>query len=132
MHKKYQILLLISLLYAPFSISKETNILNNISINADKVLFNQQGNQIKFFDNIIIKIDNLTIKGNDAHMEINDKKLSIYGNPASLSSENLEGYATSFIIYPNKSMEMVGDARLINNDSLIESNFITYQIAPNE
>ena len=132
MHKKYQILLLISLLYAPFSISKETNIFNNISINADKVLFNQQGNQIKFFENIIIKIDNLTIKGNDAHMEINDKKLSIYGNPASLSSENLEGYATSFFIYPNKSMEMVGDARLINNDNLIESNFITYQIAPNE
>jgi len=29
-------------------------------------------------------------------------------------------------------MEMVGDARLINNDNLIESNFITYQIAPNE
>ncbi|MBD63427.1 MAG: hypothetical protein CMD68_05025 [Gammaproteobacteria bacterium] len=132
MHNKNKILVLLSLLYAPFSISKETNIFNNISINADKVLFKQQDNQIKFLNNIVINIDDLTIKGNDALMEINDKKLSIYGNPALLSSQNLKGHAASFIIYPNKSMEMVGNARLINNDNLIESNFITYQIAPNE
>ena len=61
-----------------------------------------------------------------------DEKLEIYGNPASIQSEEIDGQAETFEIYPNKSMNLIGNARLSSEGNIIKSNLITYQISSNE
>ena len=52
--------------------------------------------------------------------------------PLHLKQEKINGIADQFIIYPNKSIEMVGKAQLINGGRSINSELITYQINSND
>ena len=72
------------------------------------------------------------IQGSNALLSSKDEKLEIYGNPASIQSEEMDGQAKRFEIYPNKSMNLIGNAKLLNKGNSITSNFITYQIIANE
>ena len=44
----------------------------------------------------------------------------------------MDGEAEVLIIYPNKSVDLVGNAKLKKNGNLISSDLITYQINTNE
>ena len=56
----------------------------------------------------------------------------IYGKPATFKSNAVNGEAEIFVIYPNKSMDLIGNAKLLNKGNSITSNLISYQISPNE
>ena len=133
MAKKYKILLItFSCFFLPVAISEENSNFQNISIQADQVILNEDMNQLEFKDNIKIQIDNFIIKGAVALLSYSNEKLEIFGIPASIKSHNIDGNAELFIIYPNKSMDMIGNAKLMENGNLITSNFITYQITSDE
>ena len=82
--------------------------------------------------NIKIIIDSYIIKGSNALLSQKNKKLEIYGKPATIKSNTVDGEAEVFVIYPNKSMNLIGNAKLLNKGNSITSNFIAYQISPNE
>jgi len=133
MSKRYKILSTIfGCLYFPILISEESASFQSISIQSDQVTINEQTNQLAFKDNIRIKIDGYIIKGSDALLSRKDKKLEIYGKPATIKSNTIDGEAEVFVIYPNKSMNLIGNARLLNNGNSITSNLITYKISTNE
>ena len=133
MVQKYKILLIIfSCLFMPIAISEDNTNFKNISIQADQVILNENMNQLEFKNNIKIQIDGFIIRGAVALLSYRDEKLEISGIPASIKSHNIDGNAELFVIYPNKSMDMIGNARLINNGNLITSNLITYQITSDE
>jgi lipopolysaccharide transport protein LptA len=133
MPQKYKILLIVfSFLYLPFAVPEENSSFQNISIQSDQVTIDRKTEQLVFKNNVEIKIDGYVIKGSDAMLSSNDEKLEIYGNPASIQSEEIDGQAETFEIYPNKSMNLIGNARLLNKGNSITSNFITYQIIANE
>ena len=77
-------------------------------------------------------IDGYIIKGSDAILSQKDKKLEIYGKPATIKSNVVDGEAEVFVIYPNKSIDLIGNAKLLNKGNSITSNLISYQISPNE
>ena len=104
----------------------------NIAIQADKVTINEAMNQLSFEDNIEIKFDRYVISGNAALLSYQDEKLEITGMPASISSNMVNGTANLFIIHPNQSMEMIGNAKLNNKGNKVTSNLITYQIGTEE
>ena len=112
--------------------SEESKSFQNISIHSDQVTFNQDLRQLVFKNNIEIKIDSYTLRGSNAILNSKDKKLEIFGSPASIKSETIDGEAEAFVIYPNKSMNLVGNAKLLNEGNSITSDFITYQISSNE
>ena len=85
-----------------------------------------------FKKNIKIKIDNYLIRGSEALLSHENEKLQIYGNPATISSSAIDGQAEVFEIFPNKSMNLIGNARLSSEGNIIKSNLITYQISSNE
>jgi len=91
-------------------ISEESASFQNISIQSDQVTINEQTNQLAFKDNIRIKIDGYVIKGSDALLSQKDKKLEIYGKPATIKSNTIDGAAEVFVIYPTKSMNLIGNA----------------------
>ena len=133
MSKKYKILLFIfAYIYFPIFASEESKSFQNISIHSDQVTFNQDLRQLVFKNNIEIKIDSYTLRGSNAILNSKDKKLEIFGSPASIKSETIDGEAEALVIYPNKSMNLVGNARLLNEGNSITSDFITYQISSNE
>ena len=68
---------------------------------------------------------------NPKYRKDNEEKLVVNGSPASMLSKNgsINGVAKQFIIYPNLSMEMLGDARLVQKDQSIYAEQITYQIS---
>jgi lipopolysaccharide transport protein LptA len=133
MSKKYKIVLFIfAYMYFPIFASEESKSFQNISIHSDQVTFNQDLRQLVFKNNIEIKIDSYTLRGSNAILNSKDKKLEIFGSPASIKSETIDGEAEVFVIYPNKSMNLVGNARLLNEGNSITSDFITYQISSNE
>lgn len=133
MSKKYKILLFIfGYMYFPIFASEESKSFQNISIHSDQVTFNQDLRQLVFKNNIEIKIDSYTLRGSNAILNSKDKKLEIFGSPASIKSETIDGEAEAFVIYPNKSMNLVGNAKLLNEGNSITSDFITYQISSNE
>ena len=74
------------------------------------------------------------IKGDNALLSFQNEELEIHGIPASIKSKSnsINGSANLFKIYPNKSMEMIGNARLINQGNTIISNLITYQFNVND
>jgi lipopolysaccharide transport protein LptA len=119
-------------LYFPILISEEITSFQNISIKSDQVIINEETNQLTFKNNIRIKIDGYIIKGSDALLSQKNEKLEIYGNPATIKSSTIDGEAEVFVIYPNKSMNLIGNAKLLNNSNSITSNLIAYQISPNE
>mgnify|MGYP001116385041 CR=1 FL=1 len=133
MPQNYKILLIVyGFLYLPFVVPAENLNFQNISIQSDQVTIDKKTEQLVFKNKVEIKIDGYVIKGSNALLSSNNKKLEIYGNPASIQSEDIEGEAEAFEIYPNKSMHLIGNARLLNKGNSITSNFITYQIIANE
>lgn len=133
MPQNYKILLIVyGILYLPFVIPAENVSFQNISIQSDQVTIDKNTEQLVFKNNVEIKIDGYVIKGSDALLSSKDEKLEIYGNPASIQSEEIDGEAEVFEIYPNKSMNLIGNAKLLNKGNSITSNFITYQIIANE
>lgn len=133
MSKKYKIVLFIfAYMYFPIFASEESKSFQNISIHSDQVTFNQDLRQLVFKNNIEIKIDSYTLRGSNAILNSKDKKLEIFGSPASIKSETIDGEAEALVIYPNKSMNLVGNARLLNEGNSITSDLITYQISSNE
>ena len=133
MFSRYKILSIIFVcLYFPILISEESASFQNISIESDKVTIDEKTKQLTFKNNIRINIDGYTIKGSDALLSQKNEKLEIYGNPATIKSNAIYGEAEIFVIYPNKSMNLIGNAKLLNNSNSMTSNLITYQISPNE
>jgi lipopolysaccharide transport protein LptA len=133
MSQNYKILLLVfGFLHLPFVVSEENSSFQNISIQSDQVTIDRKTEQLVFKNNVEIKIDGYVIKGSNAMLSSKDEKLEIYGNPASIQSEEIDGQAETFEIYPNKSMNLIGNAILLNKGNSITSNFITYQIIANE
>jgi lipopolysaccharide transport protein LptA len=133
MPQNYKILLIVfGFLYLPFVVSEENSSFQNISIQSDQVTIDRKTEQLVFKNNVEIKIDGYVIKGSNAMLSSKDEKLEIYGNPASIQSEEIDGQAETFEIYPNKSMNLIGNAILLNKGNSITSNFITYQIIANE
>jgi lipopolysaccharide transport protein LptA len=133
MLQNYKILLIVyGFLYLPFVIPAENVSFQNISIQSDQVTIDKTTKQLVFKNNVEIKINSYVIKGSNALLSSKDEKLEIYGNPASIQSEEITGEAEVFEIYPNKSMNLIGNAKLLNKGNSITSNFITYQIIANE
>ena len=133
MSKGYKILSIIfGLLFLPVLTSEESGNFQNISIQADQVTIDEEIRQLAFKNNIKIIIDGYIIKGSDALLSQQDKKLEIYGKPATIKSNAVDGEAEVFFIYPNKSMDLIGNAKLSNKGNSITSNLISYQISPNE
>jgi len=104
----------------------------NISIQSDEVIINEIDRLLTFKDNIRIKIENYIIEGSNALLRQKDEKLEIYGNPTSMQSNEVNGEAEVLVIYPNKSIDLIGSAKLKKNGNLITSNLISYQINSNE
>ena len=133
MSKGYKILAIIfGLLFLPVLTSEESGSFQNISIQADQVTIDGEIRQLAFKNNIKIIIDGYIINGSNALLSQKDKKLEIYGKPATIKSNAVDGEAEVFVIYPNKSMNLIGNAKLLNKGNSITSNLITYQISPNE
>ena len=133
MSKRYKILLIIfGCFYLPVLTSEESASFQNISIQADQVTIDEEIRQLVFKNNIKIIIDGYIIKGSNALLNQKDKKLEIYGKPATIKSNTVDGEAEVFVIYPNKSMNFIGNAKLLNKGNSITSNLIAYKISPNE
>ena len=133
MSKKNQFLLwALCFLFLPVLVSKDSSNFKNISILADQVTVIEEANKILFIKSINIKIDGMDIKGESALMSLDDEKIEISGAPVSIKSSSLDGKADLLIIYPNQSIDMIGNATLLNDGNLISSNLIKYQIASDE
>ena len=133
MFKRHKSLLIIlGFVCPPVVISEESTIFQNISIQSDQVTIDQDTRQLTFKNNLRIKIGSHIIKGSDARLSHKDEKLEIFGKPATIKSSNIDGEAEKFVIYPNKSMSLLGNAKLINQGNSITANLITYQITSNE
>ena len=84
------------------------------------------------FPRDLISFGNYLISGDEATLMLDEESLKIYGNPATIKSEKIEGKAETFIIFPNEAMKMIGNAELNNQGNVINANLITYQILSNE
>ena len=104
----------------------------DISIKAEYVTLNKFTNKLLLKTNIQINFGDFILSGDSAILSYDEEKLVIDGSPASILSNknNINGEANQFIIYPNLSMEMLGDARLQQKDQSIYAEQITYQISP--
>jgi len=100
----------------------------NISIQSDEVTIDEKDRLLAFKNNIKIKIENYIIEGSNALLSQEDEKLEIYGNPTSISSSDMNGEAEVLVIYPNKSIDLIGNAKLKKNGNMITSDLIKYQI----
>ena len=133
MSKRYKSLSIIfGCFYLPILTSEETADFQNISIQADQVTIDEEIRQLAFKNNIRILIDGYIIKGSNALLSQKDEKLEIYGKPATIKSNTVDGEAEVFVIYPNKSMNLIGNAKLLNKGNSITSNLVAYQISQNE
>ncbi len=109
-------------------IAQEKLNFQNISIQSDEVTIDEKDRIIAFKNNIKIKIKNYIIEGSNALLSQENKKLEIFGNPTSIHSIDMDGEAEVLVIYPNKSIDLIGNAKLKKNGNLITSGLITYQI----
>ncbi|MDC0090903.1 hypothetical protein OAI66_05445, partial [Gammaproteobacteria bacterium] len=98
--------------------AKEISNYGDISIKADHVTLNKFTNKLLLKTNIQINFGEFILSGDSAIVSYDEEKLVIDGSPASILSKknNINGVANQFIIYPNLSMEMLGDARLQQKD----------------
>ena len=114
--------------------AKEIANYGDISIKAEHVTLNKFTNKLLLTTNIQINFGNFILSGDSAILSYDEEKLVIDGSPASMLSKNqgITGEANQFIIYPNLSMEMLGDARLLQKDQSIYAEQITYKISPND
>ena len=109
-------------------IAEERLNFQNISIQSDEVTIDEKDRILAFKNNIEIKIANYIIEGSSALLSQENEKLEIYGNPTSIYSIDMNGEAEVLVIYPNKSIDLIGNAKLKKNGNLIKSDLITYQI----
>jgi len=111
--------------------AKEISNYGDLSIKAEHVTLNKFTNKLLLKTNIQINFGDFILSGDSAILSYDEEKLVIYGFPASILSKknNINGAADQFIIYPNLSMEMLGDARLVQKDQSIYAEQITYQIS---
>ena len=130
--RKKTLLVFFGYLFSTMLIAKEELNFQNISIQSDKVTIDKKDRLLAFKDNIEIKIENYIIVGSDAFLSQRDEKLEIFGNPTSIKSININGEAEVLVVYPNKSIDLIGNAKLRKNGNLITSDIITYQINSNE
>ena len=112
--------------------AKEISNYGDISVKAEHVTLNKFTNKLLLKKNIQINFGDFILSGDSAILSYDEEKLVIDGSPASILSNknNINGVANQFIIYPNLSMEMLGDARLLQKDKSIYAEQITYQISP--
>ena len=129
---KKTLLIFIGFFCSTILISEEELNFQNISIQSDEVTINEKDRLLAFKNNLEIKIENYIIVGSNALLNQEDEKLEIYGNPTSIQSRNMNGEAEVLVIYPNKSIDLIGNAKLKKNGNLITSDLITYQINSNE
>ena len=103
---------------------------SDIKIKADVVTFDELANELLLKESLIISFGSFNIYGDTALLSYKNKKLIVDGSPASINSEEegINGSAKRFIIYPNLSLEMLGDASLVENNNSIYAEQITYQI----
>ena len=111
--------------------AKEIPNYEDISIKAEYVTLNKFTNKLLLKTNIQINFGDFILSGDSAILSYDEEKLVIDGSPASILSKknNINGVANQFIIYPNLTMEMLGDARLQRKDQSIYAEQITYQIS---
>ena len=111
--------------------AKEIANYGDISIKAEHVTLNKFTNKLLLTTNIQINFGDFILSGDSAILSYDEEKLVIDGSPASILSKknNINGVANQFIIYPNLSMEMLGNARLEQRDQSIYAQQITYQIS---
>ena len=114
--------------------SNEIGNYGDINIQADKITLDEAKNELLLKTNVIISFGIFTITGNKALLSYKNNKLMVDGSPASITSEdgNINGTAKHFIISPNLSLEMLGDANLFEESHSIYAQQITYQIDPND
>jgi|TARA_B110000503_G_scaffold132995_1_gene209730 lipopolysaccharide export system protein LptA len=126
---KYFICLACLLIASAVSSSEPINY-QNISINANSVTLNEVSNQLTLNGEIKIDFGNFSISGKSALLDYKEESLLILGTPASIISrdQKINGKADRLIIYPNLSMEMIGNAELLAENRSIFSQHITYQI----
>jgi len=129
---KKTLLIFFGCFFSTMLISGEELNIQNISIQSNEVTIDEKDRLLAFKDNIEIKIENYIILGSNALLSQEDEKLEIYGNPTSIQSANMNGEAEVLVIYPNKSIDLIGNAKLKKNGNLITSDLITYQINSNE
>ena len=112
--------------------AKEISNYGDISVKAEHVTLNKFTNKLLLKKNIQINFGDFILSGDSAILSYDEEKLVIDGSPASILSNknNINGVANQFIIYPNLSMEMLGDARLQQKDQSIYAEQISYQISP--
>ena len=123
----------VCLLYNPLLLSEGRNNLRDISIYSNTVTLNERNNNILFEGSIEINFGSFIIFGNNALLSYENETLTLNGDPASITSElkKINGEAKKFIIHPNQSLEMIGNATLNNKSQSISAELITYQIDQN-
>ena len=106
----------------------------NISINANNVTLDEVSNRLTLSGEINIDFGNFSISGESALLDYKEESLLILGTPASIISrdQKINGKADRLIIYPNLSMEMIGNAELLAENRSIFSQNITYQTNAND
>ena len=129
---KKKLLVFIGFFCSTILISEEELNFQNISIQSDEVTINEKDRLLAFKNNLEIKIENYIIVGSKAVLNQEDEKLEIYGNPTSIQSKNINGEAEVLVIYPNKTIDLIGNAKLKKDGNLITSDLIKYQINLNE
>lgn len=125
---KKTLLIFIGFFCSTILISEEELNFQNISIQSDEVTINEKDRLLAFKNNLEIKIENYIIVGSNALLNQEDEKLEIHGNPTSIQSMSINGEAEVLVIYPNKTIDLVGNAKLKKDGNLITSDLITYQI----
>ena len=129
---KFLLCFLVSLSVTASISAKEIHNYGDIFIKAEHVTLNKFTNKLLLKTNIQINFGDFILSGDRAILSYDEEKLIIDGSPASILSKknNINGVANQFIIYPNLTMEMLGDARLQRKDQSIYAEQITYQISP--
>ena len=114
--------------------AQEISNYQDISIKADHVTLNKFTNQLLLKTDLQISFGDYTLYGDSAILSYDEDKLVIDGFPALILSnkDNINGTAKQFIINPNLSIEMLGDATLLQNNQSIYADQITYQISSND
>ena len=131
---KFFLSLFIGLVSIEKVFAQEITNYQDISIKADHVTLNKFTNQLLLKTDLQISFGNYTLYGDSAILSYDEDKLVIDGFPALILSnkDNINGTAKQFIIYPNLSIEMLGDATLLQNNQSIYADQITYQISSND
>ena len=133
MFKRTNILFIIFMYLCSTIMNAEEDLnFQNISIQSDEVTIDDKDRLLVFKNNIKIKIENYIIEGASALLSQENERLEIFGNPTSINSIDMDGEADILVIYPNKSIDLIGNAKLKNNGNLITSDLISYQINSNE